>query len=58
MLECLTKLVRDDEGQALVEYGLIIALIAVVVIGVIVTLGGQIKNAFQGIVDKMPEGDG
>jgi pilus assembly protein Flp/PilA len=40
--------VRDrEEGQAMAEYGVILALIAVVVIVVLLTLGPVIKAAFQ-----------
>ena len=37
-------------GQAMVEYALILVLIAVVVIGVLLLLGGQIKGIFSNIV--------
>lgn len=43
----LTGLRDEERGQGLTEYALIIALIAVVVIGAIVLLGGQIKNVFN-----------
>ena len=36
-------------GQAMVEYALILVLIAVVVIGVLLLLGGQIKSIFTSI---------
>lgn len=39
-----------EEGQALVEYGILVALIAVVVIGTVVILGSQISTAFAEIV--------
>ncbi len=38
---------RDDQGQGLTEYALIIALIAVAVIAAIVFLGGQISHIFN-----------
>ena len=38
------------DGQAMVEYALILVLIAVVVIGVLLLLGGQIKSIFTNIV--------
>ena len=41
---------RDEEGQALVEYGLLVALIAVVVVGSVVLLGLDVKQAFDDIV--------
>ncbi len=37
----------EEEGQTLVEYGLLISLIALVVIAVLTFLGGQIKNTFN-----------
>lgn len=37
---------RRQEGQTLAEYALILALIAVVVVGVVFTLGGTISNLF------------
>ena len=40
---------RRQEGQAMAEYGIILALIAAVVIGTLVTLGGDILTAFQKI---------
>ena len=43
-----------EEGQALVEYGLIIGLIAVVCVLVITTLGGEIRGALQGISNALP----
>ena len=44
---------RNDQGQGMVEYGLIIALIAAVVIGILVTLGDDIRQWFQYIVDQI-----
>jgi pilus assembly protein Flp/PilA len=41
---------RNEEGQALVEYGLLVGLIAVVCVVVIGTLGTQISTMFQSIV--------
>jgi pilus assembly protein Flp/PilA len=41
---------RGEAGQGMVEYGLIIALIAVVVIGVLTALGGQVNTMFCKVV--------
>ena len=40
---------RDDEGQGLVEYALIIAVIAIAVIVAMVFLRDQISNIFNNI---------
>ena len=40
----------EEEGQALVEYGLLVGLIAVVCIVAITTLGTQISGFFDSIV--------
>jgi pilus assembly protein Flp/PilA len=40
---------EGQEGQGLVEYALIIALVAVVVIGTLVLLGPQISSIFHNL---------
>ena len=42
-----------EEGQTLAEYALILALIAVVVIGAVIFLGGQINSIFDTIGSKL-----
>jgi pilus assembly protein Flp/PilA len=44
---------RRDEGQALVEYALILFLIAVVCIGVLTTLGHQVRSTLNAISNAM-----
>lgn len=44
---------RKEEGQSLVEYGLIIALIALVVIGALMLIGGNVSNLFTSIAGKL-----
>lgn len=43
-------LVRED-GQGLVEYALILVLVAIIVIAILALLGPQIGNVFSRIVD-------
>jgi pilus assembly protein Flp/PilA len=40
---------RDDDGQGLVEYALIIAVIAIAVIVAMIFLRGRITNIFSNI---------
>lgn len=42
-----------QRGQGLVEYALILVLVAIVVIGVLTTMGTKIQAAFQDIVNKL-----
>jgi pilus assembly protein Flp/PilA len=42
-----------QSGQGLVEYALILVLVAIVVIGVLTTMGGKIQAAFQDIVGSL-----
>ena len=37
---------RGDRGATAVEYGLMVALIAAVIVGVVAALGGKINDAF------------
>jgi pilus assembly protein Flp/PilA len=46
--------VRDrEEGQAMAEYGIILALIAVICLFAVGVLGGQINAAFTSITNKL-----
>ena len=45
----LARLVSDEQGQAMVEYALILVLIAIVVIVVLIILGNQVQNVFCNI---------
>jgi pilus assembly protein Flp/PilA len=44
--------VRDEEGQAMAEYGIILALIAVVAIVAVALLGTKVDGAFDFINSK------
>lgn len=43
----------DERGATAVEYGLLVALIAAVIIGVIAFLGQDILGAFNGVEDNI-----
>jgi len=45
----MLEFIRNDEGQGLVEYALIIAVIAIAVIVAMIFLKGQIQNIFSNI---------
>ncbi|PIR31646.1 MAG: Flp family type IVb pilin [Alphaproteobacteria bacterium CG11_big_fil_rev_8_21_14_0_20_44_7] len=43
----LVKLFKDESGATAIEYGLIAALIAVVIIAALTFLGGTLRNTFS-----------
>lgn len=49
----LTRLMKDESGQTMVEYGLLIALISIAVIAVLVALGPRIAGFFQSVDDQL-----
>ena len=52
----LARFQRDDEeGQTLVEYGLLLALIAIIVIVALLFLGPIISNLFQNVGTTMQQ---
>ena len=49
----LSTLRREERGATAVEYGMLVALIAAVIVAVVVVLGGQINTAFTKIKDAL-----
>jgi len=47
------NLMDSDEGATAVEYGVMVALIAAVIVGIVAILGEQIADAFQTIVTEL-----
>ena len=43
----IEQFLQDEDGQTLVEYGLLISLIALVVIAVLTVMGRRISNTFN-----------
>lgn len=53
MDKLVVNFIRDEGGASLAEYGILVALIAVVAIVAVQTLGGQINTAFENIVNAL-----
>jgi pilus assembly protein Flp/PilA len=49
MTNLFSRFVRDESGATAIEYGLIAALIAVVIIGAVTTLGGKLTTTFGSV---------
>jgi pilus assembly protein Flp/PilA len=53
MKEKMLQLFREEQGQAMTEYGLIIALVAVVVITALGLIGTNLNTKFNGIATEL-----
>ena len=53
MMQLIKRLVREEEGQGMAEYGLILALIAVVVIAALTLLGDGLDGIFRRVTDEL-----
>jgi pilus assembly protein Flp/PilA len=51
MLMSIKRFGKDEEGVTAIEYGLIAALIAVVIVTAVITVGTQLNIVFQNIAD-------
>jgi pilus assembly protein Flp/PilA len=54
MNNLFSRFVRDESGATAIEYGLIAALIAVVIIGALQMLGGKLTATFTSIANALP----
>ena len=43
----LQRFIREEEGATMVEYGLMVALIAIVIIAAVVLLGSSLSSLFS-----------
>ena len=50
-MERIKNFFKDESGASAVEYGLLVALIAVVIIGAVTALGTSIQGKFQEAAD-------
>lgn len=53
MKNFVSRFIKDESGATAIEYGLIAALIAVVLITALSTLGGNLKDKFKKVSDEV-----
>jgi pilus assembly protein Flp/PilA len=53
LLNFLTSVVREEEGQDLLEYALLVALIALIAIGAVGAAGGSVSTIFTNISQQL-----
>ena len=53
LLQVMNRFRRDEQGAALVEYGLLVGLIAVICVVAVTTLGTEVSTAFSKIASAL-----
>ena len=53
LVNSIKTFVRDDEGQDLIEYALLVALISLVCVVALTDAGTQVNNIFTSIKDQL-----
>lgn len=55
MITKMTELAKNEEGANLVEYALLVALVAVACVTVITTLSTQIQGTYTKAANQLPQ---
>jgi len=50
----ITRFISEEDGQTLVEYGLLISLIALAVVTTVTLLGKKVNNYYNNVNNQMP----
>jgi len=56
MIKKILSFFKDEEGATMVEYALMLALIAIVCIVAVQLIGTQASSVFQSAADNLPAG--
>jgi Flp pilus assembly pilin Flp len=52
-MECLSRLWRDEQGQDIAEYAVMLAVILVIVVGTIRLIGSNANNVFSTVASSI-----
>ncbi len=55
MSKFVTRFLKNESGATAIEYGLIAALVAVVLVGALTALGGQLNNTFTAVTTALQQ---
>jgi pilus assembly protein Flp/PilA len=53
LISFVIEFVREEEGQDLIEYALLVALISLVCVGALTTAGSQVNTIFENIKNRL-----
>lgn len=54
MIKKIVNFIKEEEGATMVEYALMVALVAVVVTAAVITFEGKITSTFTTAAGKLP----
>jgi pilus assembly protein Flp/PilA len=54
MVKQIVRFMKEEDGATAVEYGLMVALIAAIIVGVVTTVGTRTQNAFTTVSNALP----
>lgn len=54
MFQKIITFFKDEEGATMVEYALMLALIAIICIAAVTLIGQRASSTFQGAADSLP----
>jgi Flp pilus assembly pilin Flp len=55
MVKFFRNICRDEQGQDIAEYAVMLAVILVLVIGTVRLIGGNANNVFSGVASNMAQ---
>ena len=55
-MKMIKKFFKEDDGATAVEYGIMVAAIAAVIVAVVYTIGGRVNTAFTTVDTAMSSG--
>jgi Flp pilus assembly pilin Flp len=55
MVQYLRSLCKDEQGQDIAEYAVMLAVILVLVIGTVRLIGGNANNVFSSVASSIPQ---
>lgn len=53
MINQIKKFIKEEEGQGMTEYGLILGLVAIAAVVALTTMGDTLKEKFEIIIEKL-----
>ena len=55
MIETVRRFIREEKGQGMAEYGLILALVSLVVVAALTLMGGELHDFFALVTGELGE---